>query len=137
MYPETDVKPSKITREKVKELTDILPDMPEVKLEKFQKHYEKEVIPTLRQLKGRMLAFLAVPEDSQNELISVTEWETEEAAQAYEHGGKFDELLASQREFFATLVDFKMEDDKKRRTKTATSDDIMVDKHKILIGKRF
>jgi glutamyl-tRNA(Gln) amidotransferase subunit E len=40
MYPETDVKPSKITQEKVNELTDVLPDMPEVKLEKFQKQYE-------------------------------------------------------------------------------------------------
>ena len=40
MYPETDVKPSKITQEKISELMESLPDMPEVKLEKFRKQYE-------------------------------------------------------------------------------------------------
>lgn len=40
MYPETDVKPSKITQEKISELISVLPDMPEVKLGKFRKQYE-------------------------------------------------------------------------------------------------
>ncbi len=39
MYPETDVKPTQITAEKIKELASMLPDMPEVKLEKYQKKY--------------------------------------------------------------------------------------------------
>ena len=94
-------------------------------------------MPALRALPGCRLAFLAAPEDSANELLSVTEWESEEAAQEYEHGGMFERLLESQRKYFATLVDFKMEDDKEHRTKTATSDDIGIDKHRILIGKRF
>lgn len=40
MYPETDVKPTQITPEKIKSLTDELPDMPEVQLEKFKKTHD-------------------------------------------------------------------------------------------------
>lgn len=40
MYPETDVKPTQITSKKVQSIMDDLPDMPEVKLEKFQKTYD-------------------------------------------------------------------------------------------------
>ncbi len=39
MYPETDVRPTQVTAEKVKELKSYLPDMPEVKLEKTQKKF--------------------------------------------------------------------------------------------------
>lgn len=40
MYPETDVKPTQITAKKIKELAESLPDMPEVKLAKYQEKYD-------------------------------------------------------------------------------------------------
>lgn len=40
MYPETDVKPTQVTAKKIEELGASLPDMPEVKLAKYQKKYE-------------------------------------------------------------------------------------------------
>ncbi len=103
----------------------------------FREHYEKDVIPVLRSLPGCRYAFLAAPSDNRIELISVTKWESEAAADAYEHGGQFDRIIESQRHFFATLADFKIGDDKDHRTRSATSDDIMVDKHKVLVGRRF
>ena len=39
MYPETDVKPVKVTPEKLEELRAMLPEMPEVKLRRFMKDY--------------------------------------------------------------------------------------------------
>ena len=39
MYPETDVKPVKVTPEKLEELREMLPEMPEVKLRRFMKDY--------------------------------------------------------------------------------------------------
>ncbi len=39
MYPETDVKPIRITSEKISVIRSNLPDMPEVKLEKYMKTY--------------------------------------------------------------------------------------------------
>jgi len=103
----------------------------------FRKHYEENVIPVLRSVPGCRYAFLAAPSDNRTELISVTKWESEEAAQAYEHGGQFDQILESQRHFFASLVDLKMHNDKNPAKHTATSDDVTVDKHKVLIGIRF
>jgi glutamyl-tRNA(Gln) amidotransferase subunit E len=40
MYPETDVKPTKVTKKKIEALLDRLPLMPEVKLANFMKKYE-------------------------------------------------------------------------------------------------
>ncbi len=39
MYPETDVKPVRVTPEKLEELRAVLPEMPEVKLRRFMKEY--------------------------------------------------------------------------------------------------
>ena len=39
MYPETDIKPVKVTPEKLEELRAMLPEMPEVKLRRFMKDY--------------------------------------------------------------------------------------------------
>ncbi len=39
MYPETDIKPVKVTPEKLEELRAVLPEMPEVKLRRFMKDY--------------------------------------------------------------------------------------------------
>jgi glutamyl-tRNA(Gln) amidotransferase subunit E len=39
MYPETDVKPVRVTPEKLEELRAMLPEMPEVKLRRFMKDY--------------------------------------------------------------------------------------------------
>jgi len=103
----------------------------------FRKHYEEKVIPVLRSVPGCRYAFLAAPSDDKNELISVTKWESEEAAQAYEHGGQFDQILESQRHFFASLVDLKMHHDKNATKHTATSDDVTVDNHRVLIGRKF
>jgi heme-degrading monooxygenase HmoA len=106
-------------------------------MDAFRRHYYEDVVPALRKLDGCRRAFLAAPADRTNELISVTEWETEEAAQAYEHGGQFDALLASQRHYFPRLVEMSLEESRKPHARTATSEDIMVDKHRVLVGRRF
>ncbi len=107
------------------------------KMDDFRRHYYADVVPALRQLHGCRLAFLAAPADSDNELISVTEWESEEAAQAYEHGGRFDALLSSQKEYFPPLVSMSIDESRRSHARTATSDDVTVDKHRVLVGRRF
>lgn len=109
----------------------------EGKVKEFKKHYEEKVIPVLRSVNGCLTAFLAAPADSPNELISVTEWESENAAQAYEHGGQFDAILESQRHFFSGLYDWGMKRQKETGDKVATSDDVTVDHHNVLVGRSF
>lgn len=109
----------------------------EGKVEEFKKHYEENVIPVLCSIKGCRRAFLAAPSDSPNELISVTEWEDERAAQAYEHGGQFDAILQSQRHFFSGLSNWGMTGQKRTGNRVATSDDVRVDRHHLLVGRSF
>ncbi|MBI4417904.1 MAG: antibiotic biosynthesis monooxygenase [Ignavibacteriales bacterium] len=107
------------------------------KVEEFKKHYTEKVIPVLRKVDGCRRAFLAAPADNPNELISVTEWESESAAQAYEHGGQFDALLESQRHFFSGLSEWGMAKQKESKSKVATSDDVTVDHYIMLTGRSF
>jgi quinol monooxygenase YgiN len=107
------------------------------KVSEFKKHYTDKVIPVLREVQGCRRAFLAAPADNPNELISVTEWESEAAAQAYEHGGQFDALLESQRHFFSGLYDWSASKQKEAKGKVATSDDVMVDHYVMLTGKSY
>jgi heme-degrading monooxygenase HmoA len=104
----------------------------EGKVQEFKKLYEGKIIPLLRSVKGCKSAFLAAPADSPNELISVTEWDSEQAVHEYEHGGQFDAILDSQRHFFPAVYDYG-----KARSKAATSADVTVDHHHVLIGKSF
>jgi heme-degrading monooxygenase HmoA len=106
-------------------------------MDAFRRHYYEDVVPALRKLEGCRRAFLAAPADRENELISVTEWESEEAAQAYEHGGKFDALLTSQKHYFPKVVEMTLEGGGTSHSRIATSEDITVDKHRVLVGKRF
>ncbi len=107
------------------------------KIEEFKKHYEEKVIPVLCSVNGCRHAFLAVPSDSPNELISVTEWENEQAAQMYEHGGQFDAILESQRHFFSGLYNWGTRREKETGSKVATSEDVTVDYHHVLVGRSF
>lgn len=107
------------------------------KVGEFKKHYTENVIPILRGVSGCRRAFLAAPADNPNELISVTEWDSEEDAQAYEHGGKFDALLESQKHFLSGLSGWGMEQHKDSKGKVATSDDVSVDHYVLLTGKSF
>ncbi len=104
----------------------------EGKVQEFKKHYGETIIPLLRSVKGCKSAFLAAPADSPNELISVTEWESEQAVDEYEHGGQFDAILDSQRHFFPAVYDYG-----KTRSTAATSADVSVDHHHVLVGKNF
>lgn len=107
------------------------------KVEEFKKHYTKKVVPVLRGVEGCRRAFLAAPADNPNELISVTEWESEQAAQAYEHGGQFDALLESQRHFFSGLSEWSMSAQRGAKSKVATTDDVTVEHYVMLTGKSF
>jgi heme-degrading monooxygenase HmoA len=109
----------------------------EGKTEEFKKHYAENVIPVLRSVNGCRRAFLAAPSDSPNELISVTEWDNEQAAQVYEHGGQFDAILESQRHFFSGLSNWGMTGQRRTGNRVVTSDDVTIDHHLVLLGRSF
>lgn len=109
----------------------------EGKVGEFKRHYVEKVIPVLRSVRGCRRAFLAAPADNPNELISVTEWENEDAAREYEHGGQFEAFLESQKHFFSRLYDWGKRGKRETGSTVVTSEDVTVDHHNVLISRNF
>ena len=107
------------------------------KVQEFKKHYEDHVVPVLGLVNGCRRAFLATPADDPSELISVTEWESEQAAHEYEDGGQFAAIVQSQQHFFSGLHILGMQWPKEMGGKVVTSDDVTADHHRVLASRRY
>jgi heme-degrading monooxygenase HmoA len=59
----------------------------------FSRFYEERIIPALQETPGCLYASLLQPTAGDDECISMTTWRSAEAAQAYETGGLYDQLL--------------------------------------------
>jgi heme-degrading monooxygenase HmoA len=55
--------------------------------------YMEQVAPVVRRQKGNLVARLLEPTELSDDFISLTEWETEADADAYEASGKYKELV--------------------------------------------
>jgi heme-degrading monooxygenase HmoA len=65
--------------------------------------YENRVIPALKASEGCFYAALLQPSDDDLECISMTFWQSREAAEAYEKSGLYDELLDESDDFLAEV----------------------------------
>ena len=65
--------------------------------------YENRVIPALKSSQGCFYAALLQPSDDDQECISMTFWQSREAAEAYEKSGLYDELLDDSDDFLAEV----------------------------------
>ena len=71
-------------------------------------HYEKDIIPALEKTKGCLYAALVQNTSSRDEGISLTLWEREEAARAYEQSGEFARLLDVLRPYFSDMSEWNL-----------------------------
>ncbi len=55
--------------------------------------FNEEIVPVLRKQKGLKNVRLLEPANSQDDYISMTEWESKADADAYENSGTYKELL--------------------------------------------
>lgn len=107
------------------------------KLAEFTRLYSDQVIPTLRNVQGCRYIYLTERSDRKDEILSVTSWDSKEAAEAYEESGLFARLLESQSETLSELYRWKLEDGKLKGGLSATSDDPTVEHFDMVIGKAF
>ena len=107
------------------------------KLDEFKRAYTEQVIPTLRKVKGCRYIYLTERSDKKDEILSVTSWESKEAAEAYEESGLFSRLLESQGDTLSELYRWKLEDGKLRGGISATSDDPTIEHFDVVVGKAF
>ena len=72
-----------------------------------KKIYELEVIPEVKKQKGNTNVMLLEPTDGSNDYISMTAWENNADADAYESSGKYKELVNKIREMITDQPDLK------------------------------
>lgn len=71
------------------------------KLEELKKFYNEVAIPTLKQQKGNLDCRLLEPVDKKDDYISMTTWERQEDANAYQERGVYKKLVDQVRPFFS------------------------------------
>ncbi len=109
----------------------------EGKIDECRHFYRKEVLPALRQTRGCQFAFLVENLHDENEVISVTIWDSKKDADAYENSGLFDELLNKVIHIFSPLYQWKMALEKDFKGRVKTSDDGILDHYSMVTARRF
>jgi heme-degrading monooxygenase HmoA len=71
------------------------------KIEELKKFYNEVAIPTVKKQKGNLDCRLLEPENPNEEYISMTVWENQLDATAYESTGVYKQLVDQVRKFFA------------------------------------
>jgi len=79
------------------------------KIFEFERTYERAIIPELQKTKGCVYAGLVQSLEDQAEGMSLTLWETQADAIAYEQSGVFAQLLDKSRPFFSDSSEWKVQ----------------------------
>ena len=74
----------------------------------LRERYETEIVPELLDTPGCRAAFIVQGIKARSRALSVTIWESEEAAVRYEISGKFEELTTRISDFFSGLYQWKL-----------------------------
>ncbi|MGH2566852.1 MAG: antibiotic biosynthesis monooxygenase [Bacteroidota bacterium] len=107
------------------------------KMEEYKNIYMNEIIPAFYETKGCRHAYLTLPSEDSNEAISITIWDSKEAADEYELSGRFAYLLDKVKHTFTNLFQWKMKLEKGKREQSATSDDLRIEGFSVVTGKSF
>lgn len=117
----------------------VSPKIQEGKLKEFIEIYNREIIPALQATDGCLHAYLMenLQEKEQEEVISVTIWESREKAEQYEKSGQFDRLVEKVKHTFTKLSQWQMSLEKEQGKQAKTSDDLLVSHYTMVAGKQF
>lgn len=78
------------------------------KLGGFRKHYDDAVLPELQKVSGCLCASLMQNDHHHDEFISMTLWDEQKHAEAYEQSGLFQKLLAESKPFLEDSSEWKI-----------------------------
>lgn len=101
----------------------------------MRERYESEVAPELIATPGCLAAFIVPGIQARSRALSVTLWESEEAAVRYELSGKFEELTGRLSEFFSGLYQWKLSLDAGGAQRPASSE-VEVSGYHLVVGQR-
>jgi quinol monooxygenase YgiN len=109
----------------------------EGKLSEFRRLYNEEIVPVLQNTNGCRYIYLTESLQGDNEIVSITVWDSKKDADEYENSGQFDELIQKVKHTFSHFYQWKMQLEKEDGSKLKTSDDLKVDYYGMVSGKRF
>jgi heme-degrading monooxygenase HmoA len=107
------------------------------KTEEFAKIYHAEILPMLRNVQGCRYAFLTEGVEERNEVISLTIWDSKEAADVYEASGLFKKLTKKVQHTFSELYQWKMAAERRSSVHVTTTEDLNVKGYHVVSGKTF
>lgn len=105
------------------------------KTEEFARLYAGEILPTLRHVPGCRYAFLT--EGIENEVLSISIWNTKQDADTYETSGLFERLTRKVQHTFTELYQWKMAFERHPSRRISTSDDLTIQRYNVVTGKSF
>ena len=106
-------------------------------MKEFQKIYTEEVIPALKSVKGCRYAYLTTGVEDKEEAVSITIWDSKQAADDYEKSGIFNSLLKKGKHTYSDLYQWKMSLEREKNRRMVTSKDLSVKYYSVLSVKGF
>ena len=105
------------------------------KMDEFRDIFLDKVIPALRRTEGCRYAYLIESMHQENEVISLSIWDSKEHAVNYEKSGLFKKLVNELRPTFSQFYQWKMALEKNASKKATTSDDLKITDYQVVTGK--
>jgi quinol monooxygenase YgiN len=103
----------------------------------FVSLFRKSILPALHQVKGCRYAYLSEQVREENQLLSVTIWDSKEDAEAYERSGMFDEFQEKLKDTFVDVFQWKMQLQKEGGGAVVTSEDAHAEMFSVLTSRSF
>jgi heme-degrading monooxygenase HmoA len=107
------------------------------RIDEFEQIYREEILPVLHNTDGCSYAYLMQGAKSKNEMISITIWDSQEAAEQYESSGQYQACLSKLRHTFSQLYQWKMALERDRDVQVKTSEDVSLAHYTVVAGKCF
>ena len=106
------------------------------RFDELKERYDQEVKPVLMATKGCRAVFLVENTKTQARALSVTVWDSEEAAIRFELSGAFDEATAKVSEFFSGLYQWRLSLSPTEERRSISGKDLDVRSFQVVTGKR-
>jgi heme-degrading monooxygenase HmoA len=88
-------------------------------------------------VQGCRYAFLTEGVEERNEVISLTIWDSKQAADVYESSGLFRKLTKKVQHTFSELYQWKMAAERRSSVQVTTTEDLNVKGYHVVSGKTF
>ena len=106
-------------------------------VEEFARLYNTEILPVLHNVQGCHYAFLTEGIPERNEVISVTIWDSRDAADVYETSGIFNRLTRRVQHTFSELYQWKLAVEKRSSVQVTSTQDLSVSGYNVVSGTVF